>query len=419
MALAIPAIVANITTPLLSLVDIAIVGHLGSSVYVAAIAVGSAVFNMLYWLFGFLRFGTSGLTAQAFGANKDDDINLVGIRSVLIAALLGVALIVLQYPLKIMAFAIMNPDDATRVVAELYYDIVIYGAPVVLMQYSLTGWFVGKQNTRVPMFVALFTNIVNIASSLLLVYVFNMGIEGVAYGTIIAQWSGCIAALRVALFHRDSWSRIWDIPALRRFFSVNADIFLRTLCLISVTVWFTRSGASQGTVILSVNALLMQLFTIFSYFMDGFAFAAEALCGKLFGAADHKGLRTAIRHFVGWGAVMALIFTAFYALFGNQIIAILTDDRTIRLAADAYHNWSVMIPVCGFLAFIADGIAIGLTRTRLMLRSMVLSTILFFGIYFLLSVKFENHALWIAFLSYLLGRGIILFVSLRHTKYQR
>lgn len=401
------------------MVDLAIVGHLGSPVYVGAIAIGGTVFNMLYWVFGFLRFGTSGLTAQAFGADSRGDVNLAGIRSLLIAAMIGAALIVLQYPLKVIAFAIINPDDATRIVAQSYYDIVIYGAPAVMMQYALTGWFVGVQNTRIPMFVSLFINVVNIAGSLLLAYVFNMGIHGVALGTVIAQWGGCIVALSVARFRLDSWANIWEISALRRFFSVNIDILLRTLCLISVTVWFTRSGASHGAVVLSVNALLMQMFTIFSYFMDGFAFAAEALCGKFYGASDFKGLRVCIRYFVRWGVVMAALFTVIYALFGSQIIAILTDDDSIRLAADTYHYWALMIPGCGFLAFIADGIAIGLTRTRMMLRSMALSTVLFFALYFLLSVRLENHALWIAFSAYLLGRGILLYSRLNKSENQR
>lgn len=415
LALAVPAIVANITTPLLSLVDLAIVGHLGSPVYVGAIAVSGTVFNMLYWVFGFLRFGTSGLTAQAYGERNHQAMHLSGLRSLLIAAVLGVVLVLLQFPLSQMAFWIMNPDATTRAVPQAYFNIVIYGAPAVLIQYSLTGWFVGMQNTRVPMLVSLFINIVNIGVSLLLVYGFEMGIQGVAAGTLAAQWAGCLLALAIARLRPAAWRDICNTAALSRFFSINADIFLRTLCLICVTVWFTRTGAAQGAVILAVNALLMQLFTLFSYFMDGFAFAAEAMCGKLYGATDYSGLRQCVRRFVLWGIVMALIFTLLYGVFDADIVAVLTDDLAIRNASGEYHLWAVLVPAFGFLAFIADGIAIGLTQTRKMLQSMVLSTALFFALYHLLAPQFENHALWVAFLSYLLGRGLLLFSMLRRT----
>ena len=417
MALAVPAIVANITTPLLSLIDLAIVGHLGSPVFVGAIAVGGTVFNMLYWLFGFLRFGTSGLTAQAYGAGDKIGQQLMGVRALLIAAMLGVLLILLQYPLSLLAFGIMNPDEATFAVAEVYFEILIYGAPAVLIQYALTGWFVGIQNTRVPMFVSLLINVVNVAVSLLLVYVWDMGIEGVAYGTLIAQWCGCVVAMAVARLPLARWHGVWSMTAFRRFFSINVDIFLRTLCLIAVTMWFTRSGAMQGAVILSVNALLMQMFTLFSYFMDGFAFASEALCGKFYGAADYAGLRTCVRRFVRWGFAMAGIFTVLYAIGGDFLIAILTDDAAIRLAANDYRYWAVLIPMCGFLAFMADGVAIGLTQTRMMLRSMLVSTMLFFALYFALVTWIGNHALWMAFLAYLLGRGILLFTRLSAENY--
>lgn len=414
MALAIPAIVANITTPLLSLVDLAIVGHLGSPVYVGAIAIGGTVFNMLYWLFGFLRFGTSGLTAQAYGAGNRAEQSKVGLRALLVAVMLGLALVSLQYPIKCLSFEIMRPDEAIRPVAEVYFNILIYGAPAVLIQYSLTGWFVGVQNTRVPMYVSLFVNVVNIALSLLFVYVCDMGIKGVAYGSLIAQWSGCFVALAAARLPMAQVRYAWNVKAIRRFFSINADIFLRTLCLIAVTVWFTRSGAEQGAIILSVNTLLMQLFTLFSYFMDGFAFAAEALCGKYYGAADMAGLRRCMRRFVQWGLVMAGIFTAIYAIGGHSVIAMLTDDVVIRSAAADYSCWAVLVPICGFLAFTADGFAIGLTRTRTMFLSMLASTMLFFGLYFLLVAEIGNHALWIAFIAYLLGRGVLLFARLNY-----
>lgn len=408
LTLAIPAIVANITTPLLSLVDIAIVGHLGSAAFVAAIAVGGSLFNMIYWLFGFLRFGTSGLTAQAYGRGDTHARRLIGLRSMVIATGMGIALIILQQPISHIAMVIMDPDPATRAPALTYFRILIYGAPAVLLQYALSGWFVGSQDTRSPMIISLVIDIVNIASSLLLVYVAGLGIEGVAAGTLIAQWTGCLLALAMAKPRPMPVAEICRRDELRRFFSINASIFLRTLCLIAVTVWFTRAGARQGTVILAVNTLLLQLFTLFSYFMDGFAFAAEALCGKYSGAGDADGLRRCINRFITWGGAIAIVFTILYAIGGTSFLGLLTDDTGVLDAAADYHPWGVAIPLAGFMAFTWDGIIIGTTRTHLILISMAAATAVFFTLHYLLAPSLGNHALWFSFTAYLLTRGLLL-----------
>ncbi|MCM1310937.1 MAG: MATE family efflux transporter [Bacteroides sp.] len=418
LALAIPAIVSNITTPLLSLVDIAIVGHLGSAAFVAAIAVGGTLFNMLYWLFGFLRFGTSGLTAQAYGRGDDAGRVAVGRQSLKIALLLGLGLILLQWPLGALAMWFLDPEPETERLALLYFRILIWGAPAVMMQYALTGWFVGNQNTRVPMWISLAINVINIAASLVLVFVFDLSLRGVAFGTLIAQYCGLLIAVTVSATAplRHCATAHSATLTLRHFATINADIFLRTVCLIAVTVWFTRSGAAQGTVILAVNTLLLQLFTLFSYFMDGFAFAAEALCGKYVGARDRRGLLRSIRRIEMWGAAMALLFTAIYAIGGEGFLKLLTDDGAILAASEPYRLWAVGIPLAGFMAFTWDGVAIGTTGTRLMLLSMAAATTLFFTLWALLTPSLANHALWIAFLCYLLARGILLPLLIRHSK---
>ncbi len=413
LTLAIPAIVANITTPLLSLVDIAIVGHLGSAAFVGAIAVGGSLFNMLYWLFGFLRFGTSGLTAQAVGANDSAGRTLVALRALLIAIGFGVALILLQLPIGKLALNLMDPDTTTRQLAGLYFSTLIWGAPAVLVQYALTGWFVGSQDTRTPMFISLAINVINIGASLLLVYVFELGIRGVALGTLIAQWSGCLLALAKARLKPRPLRQILNRSEMRRFFGVNVSIFLRTVCLIAVTVWFTRAGARQGEIILAVNTLLLQLFTLFSYFMDGFAFAAEALCGKLYGAGNRDGLKRMIRRFMSWGGAVALLFTALYAVGGAEFLRLLTNDDTVLNAAGEFRLWGIAIPLAGFMAFTWDGIVIGLTKTRLMLISMAVATAIFFALWALLEPLLGNHALWLAFIAYLLTRGILLALLVR------
>ena len=413
LALAIPAIVANITTPLLSLVDVAIVGHLGSAAYVAAIAVGGSLFSAIYWLFGFLRFGTSGLTAQAVGAGDEAQQRIILARSLAVALLFGTLLIILQIPVGKLALRFMDTDVPTAELAWQYFRILIWGAPAVLMQYAMVGWFVGMQNTRAPMWNSLIINVVNIAASLLLVCVFHLGIKGIATGTLIAQWVGMLVALFIAKPRRFPLSVLLQWSEVRHFFSINADIFLRTLCLIAVTVWFTRAGASQGAEILAVNTLLLQLFILFSYFMDGFAFSAEALCGRYLGAGDKEGLRRCIRREVQWGAAMALLFTAVYAIGGEAFLSLLTDDLHIMHSAAEFRLWAVGIPIAGFMAFTWDGIVIGLTRTRLMLWSMALSTAIFFILYFSLYGRMGNHALWLAFLAYLLTRGIALWLLSR------
>ncbi len=410
LGLAIPAIVANITTPLLSLVDVAIVGRLGSAAFVAAIAVGGTMFNLLYWLFGFLRTGTSGLTAQAVGRHDSAESSLILGRSLVLAATFALLLLLLHRPVGLLLLQSIDPDAATRAEAWLYFRIVIWGAPASLASFALTGWFIGRQDTRATMWVSLLINVVNIATSLILVWGLHMKMAGVAVGTLTAQWFGLGAALWYAVkrhgFRPAPLRDILHGGGFRRFFSVNADIFLRTLCLIAVTLWFTRSGAAQGAMMLAVNTLLMQFFTLFSYCMDGFAFAGEALCGKACGSGDHAALRATVRRLLRFGAIVATAFTVIYFVGGEWFLGLLTTDRDIIAAAADYRLWAVAIPAAGFMAFTWDGIFIGITRTRLMLISIAIASAIFFALLWALTPALGNHGLWIAFLSYLLARGL-------------
>ena len=413
LALAVPAIIANITTPLLSLIDIAIVGHLGSASYVGAVAVGGTLFSMIYWMFSFLRFGTSGQTAQAVGSGNERDSSLTLLRSLLIGLSVSAMLIAFHDPIGRIALDFMDTDEETRALSSKYFSILIYGAPAVLAQYALTGWFVGCQNTRTPMWISLVINITNIIASLVLVFGFRMKIEGVAYGTLIAQWAGTTCAFIAAKPRMQPIKEILLPAELKRFFFINTDIFLRTLCLIAVSVWFTRSGASQGAEILAVNSMLLQLFILFSYFMDGFAFAAEALCGKIKGEGNNSELKRCIHRLLRWGCAMALVFTVIYATGGEAFLRLLTDDYSIINASEPYRLWATAIPLTGFLAFTADGIVIGLTRTKLMLSAMAVATLAYFVLWFWFNPMLGNHALWIAFLTYLLLRGVLMTAFLK------
>ena len=414
LQIALPSIVSNITVPLLGLIDVAIVGHLGSPAYIGAIAVGGMLFNIIYWIFGFLRMGTSGMTSQAFGKRDLTEVVCLLMRSVGIGLAVAFCLIALQIPIRQGAFLLIHPTDEVRILATLYFHICIWGAPAMLGLYGLTGWFIGMQNSRIPMYIAITQNIVNIIASLSLVYLCGMKVEGVALGTLIAQYAGLFMGLALWWKHYGKLKRflkggknIWQKEAMYRFFQVNRDIFLRTLCLVAVTLFFTSAGASQGEIILAVNTLLMQLFTLFSYVMDGFAYAGEALSGRYIGARNREAFTDTVRHLFGWGVVMAVFFTLVYALGGNAFLGLLTDDKEVIAAADTYFYWALAVPAVGIAAFIWDGIFIGATATRGMLLSMATAAASFFVLYYGLHPVLANHALWLAFLTYLLMRGVM------------
>ena len=416
LGIALPSIVSNITVPLLGLVDTAIVGHLGAAAYIGAIAVGGMLFNMVYWLFGFLRMGTGGLTAQANGADDIDETYRVLFRSLAVAAGLSLCMIVLQVPIIKTAFHFIEATPEVKDLSTLYFYILIWGAPAVLGLYSFAGWFLGRQNARYPMLVAIVQNLVNIGSSLFLVLVLGWKVEGVALGTLIAQYAGLLLAIGL-WFHkyggevgRGLLKGIWSRSALGSFFRVNRDIFLRTLCLLTVTTYFTSMGAAQGDNILAVNALLMQFFVIFSYIMDGFAYAGEAVGGLFFGAKDKTNFQLLTRNLFRWGFILSLVFTVVYILGGHAFLAFLTNDKAVLAEATIYIGYAMAVPMLSFAAFLYDGLFIGTTSTRGMLIAMAGAAIAFFACELTLKGYMGNHALWTAFLIYLSMRGVIQWI---------
>lgn len=413
LRLAIPSIVSNITVPLLGLVDMAIVGHFDSASYIGAIAVGTMMFNIIYWIFGFLRMGTGGLAAQAYGERNLKGLMHLLTRSISIALGLALMLILLQSPIEWLTFRLVESSNEVATYAKVYFRICIWGAPAILCLYCFTGWFIGMQNTRIPMIIAITQNIVNILGSLLFVYVFNWGIEGLASATLIAQYSGIIMATGFWIIYYSrlkrhfNFRKSFESKAMRVFFSVNSDIFFRTLCLVSVTTFFTTTGAKQGDLILAVNTLLMQLFTLYSYFMDGFAYAGEALTGRFVGAGNHAALHRMIRKLFIWGISLGSFFTLLYLIGGKDFLRLLTNNKEVIITSASYYYWVLAIPLAGFAAFLWDGIFIGATQTRKMLYSMLISSSLFFVLFFLLKDQLGNHALWLAFICYLSFRGIL------------
>ena len=409
--LAIPSIVSNITVPLLGLVDVTIVGHLGATAYIGAIAVGGLLFNILYWNFGFLRMGTSGLTSQAYGRKDKDAEMRILVQAVSVGLFSALAMLILQYPIERLAFRLLDTSAEVEQYAVTYFRICIWGAPAVLAQYGFTGWFIGMQNSRYPMYIAIVMNVINIVCSSCFVFLFGMKVEGVALGTVVAQYSGVMMALGLWFYNykelrgRMTFKGSLRLIAMRRFFTVNRDIFLRTLCLIGVTTFFTSTGARQGDVILAVNTLLMQLFTLFSYIMDGFAYAGEALSGRYVGACNLVQLKRAVRALFGWGVGLSLVFTLLYGIGGENFLGLLTNDKIVIETAGHYFYWVLAIPLAGFAAFLWDGILIGATATRFMLLSMLVASGSFFVIYYCFSGTTNNHMLWLAFLVYLALRG--------------
>ena len=408
LQIALPSIVSNITVPLLGMVDVAIVGHMGSPVFIGAVAVGSMIFNLVYWLFGFLRMGSSGLTSQALGRRDLTEVARLLVRSMVIALGIAVLLIVLQIPMKWAAFWLIGPTEDVAPFASTYFDIVIWGAPASLALFSLMGWFIGMQNTRFPMVISIMQNVVNILTSLTLVYGFGMKIEGVALGTVIAQYTGFIVALGLVMRY---YGRLFRgnlrSPKTSKFLSINRDIFLRTLCLVAVNLYFTSAGARSGAVILSVNTVMMQLYLFFSYFMDGFAYAGEALGGRAYGAQNKTTFHETLRRLWLWTLIVTTVYTLLYICCGEWIISILTDEPQVIEASQTYLWWVWFIPAAGCVAFIWDGIFIGITATRGMLVSSFLSALLFFGVYEAVRGVIGNHGLWLAMVVYLLMRGVL------------
>lgn len=423
LSLAIPNIITNITVPLLGMVDTAIVGHITASSsgedYIGAIAIGSMIFNIIYWNFGFLRMGTSGFTAQAYGADDKKEQMSILLRACFIALIAALALIVLQKPIGLLTEAFVENKNHALDLALEYFFIRIWAAPATLGMYALKGWFIGMQDSKTPMWISILINVLNIVFSYVFAIGLSMNIEGVALGTVIAQWGGLIVSVSIWFVKYGSlrifadWKEALQRSKMILFFKVNADIYLRTICLIAVTTYFTVASSSMPYPLLAVNTLLMQLFTLFSYFMDGFAYASESLCGRFKGANDRVNLAKCVKYILLWGAALSILFTAIYFFFGTDILSILTNKTDVLAVCEDYKYWTLLIPLCGSVAFLYDGILIGMTETKLMRNAIFVATALFFALFFGFKNSLGNDALWIAFLTYLLARSVLMMILSR------
>ena len=425
LRLSVPNIVSNITVPLLGLVDLAMMGHLDDPVYIGAIALGSTIFSLIYLGFGFLRMGTTGFTAQAIGAKARKEITLILYRSMFVALVLAFLLIFLQYPIQWISFQLLDGSQEVKELARQYFYIRIYAAPATLGLYVLHGWFLGMQNAKIPMALAIAINSINILLNILFVVGFGMKSDGVAIASVIAQYSGLLLGLLLlglkyrAYLKRYSVQLIFQAKALRRFFIVNTDIFIRTVLLILVLAFFTSRSAKISDEILAVNTLLFQFFFIFSYFADGFAFAGESLTGKAKGAGDPVLLEKTVSYLFRWGWGASFLFSILF-LFGlKPLLWVMTDNTDLIQLAYDYKWWIVLLPVASGAAFIWDGIYIGVTASRAMRNTMIVaSLIIFLPSYYFTIDAFGNHALWFSLNIFMMSRGVLMWIMAKRTVYQ-
>ncbi len=415
--IAIPNIISNITVPLMGLVSTAIVGRWsGEAEVIGALALGVSIFNFIYWNCSFIRMGTSGLTAQAYGAGDFHETTAMLVRAIVISLAMGVACVIFQKPLGALSLWLMNGDD---IVAE-YFFARIWAMPAGILLFGLYGWFVGMQNATIPMTVSIIVNSLHVLFSYWFVFSFDMGITGIAYASVASQWIGLLLAVALLMiffrktFHRVKFLEVLNFGAMRRFFKVNGDIIVRTFCNVGVYTFFTAASARMGdAAVLAVNTVLMQCLMLFSYMNDGFAYAAEALTGRFIGAKDIVSLKRCLKYCVVWTFATAIIAITGYILGWQELFtAFLGTGSEEELShvlevANRYIWWIIVIPLFAAMPFMLDGVYAGATLTRAMRNSMFWATVAFFAIYYTLLPVIGNDALWLAFTMYIILRLVL------------
>jgi MATE family multidrug resistance protein len=409
-----PIILANLSTPLLGAVDTAVVGHLPDAAYIGGVAIGALIFSFIYWGFGFLRMGTTGFTAQAFGAGDKDELRASLARPALLALFLGAAVILLQWPVGALAFWAVEASPAVENHTALYFEIRIWSAPATLLNFAILGWLLGLKRPGLALLLQLVLNGLNIVLDLVFVIGFGWAIAGVAFATLISEVATAAIGLVLAAFMLRriggawNWRRIRRREKLIRLLRVNFDIFVRTLCLVFAFAVFTAEGAKLGDTTLAANAILMHLLTFAAYGLDGFAHAAEILVGAAVGARDRGKFRAAVRAATVWAAMLACIMTGIYWIAGPSIIALFSNLEDVLAEARRYLPWSVALPIISVWSFQLDGIFIGATRSAALRNAMVLSLSAFLVACWTLVPTLGNHGLWLSMAVFMLARAITL-----------
>ena len=423
LRIAIPNIISNITVPLMGIASTFIAGRVAGSdgaTTIGALSIGVAIFNFIYWNCSFIRMGTSGLTAQAFGAKQHKEYTLMLWRAVVVALGVGLLAFALQWPLGEFSLWFMSTGDgASDAMISDYFYTRIWAVPAGIMLFAFNGWLTGMQNAIVPMAVAILVNVLHIGFSYLFSIAGTMSIDGIALASVVAQWTGVVTTvvIIVAMYRKKleevSWTEVMDMKAMKQFFHINSDIIVRTFCLVAVYTFFTKASADMGDKnILAVNTILLQLFTLFSYMNDGFAFAAEALTGRFVGARDVASLKKCIKYCIVWSVVIAVAYVGAYVGWWQDIFTLLVDSESADIAellavAEQYIGWIIIIPIACALPFVMDGIMVGATRSRIMRNSMVWSALCYFVLLYGTGWLIGNNAIWLAFTSFMFVRGVL------------
>ena len=426
--IALPNILANISIPLLGIVDTALMGRLDDPAYIGAIAVGGVIFNILYWGLGFLRPGTTGLTAQAYGQQDTIECYRLFWRSSLVGLALGLFILIFHKPLGQACFSLLSASTQVEELAYQYFSIRVLAAPAVISLFAMRGWFFGMQDAITPMILTIVTNVTNIIISWHLVINMDMGVIGVATGTMVAQWiTFGLALIILAYKHRTMILRYFDrsilqVKELSRFARVNRDMFIRNIGLIMVFSFFTDYSSQVNDDYLAINQMLLQLFYFTSYAVDGFAYASESLVGKYLGANKLDTVFKVIRKCLVYGLGFGILFAILYLFFGKYLLSLMTTNIYLIDLALPYLMWLALVSITGALAFIWDGVYSGGTASKELRDSMCISVIIFFAIHFSLKSSYPTHAIWAAMVGFMVCRSLfqwLLFKSRIRPEWQR
>jgi MATE family multidrug resistance protein len=413
-AVAWPIMVSNVSVPLVGIVDTAVVGHLPNPTFIGAVALGAVVFSFIYWGFGFLRMGTTGLVAQDFGARDFDELRATLARALLLAGTLGLMVLILRNAAGEIAFWALEGSAVVEGYARDYYDVRVFGAPATLVNYAILGFVIGIQNTRAALLLMLALNLTNVFLDVVFVMGFGWGVEGVAAASVISEYAatifGFLLVRRILVQMGGRWQsyRLFNRSRMKTLLGVNVNIFLRTLCLLLAFFHFTSSSARLGDVVLAANAVLLHFQNFMAYSLDGFAHAAEALAGSAYGAKDRRAFRSAVRASTVFAAIVAIAYCAVYGLFGSSIVAAITGIADVRSTAEEFLPWLVLTPIVSVWSFMLDGIFIGTTRTVAMRNAMFVSLVVFLGAVWLFLPIWGNHGLWAALIVLMVVRAVTL-----------
>ena len=417
-SLAAPIILSNLSVPLVGAVDTAVVGHLPDPIYIGAVALGALIFSFLYWGFGFLRMGTTGFVAQAYGAENSNEVSAVLMRALLLAMAFGVLIILLQHPIGSVSFSLLEGGVELEAAAIDYYQIRVWSAPAVLGNYAVLGCLIGLQNTRSALVLQLVLNLTNVLLDLVFVLQFGWGVEGVAAASVISEYLALVVGfiiIKSNLARIGGRLKLQDVlnkEKLKALTHVNFNIFVRTLCLVFAFAYFTAQGTKLGEVTLAANAVLLHLQHVLAYGLDGFAHAVEALAGSAYGARNRKAFHSAMFYTTLWALVLAGVYTLVYFLFGTSIISILTGIEAVRVNANTYLPWLLVSPILSVWSFQLDGIFIGTTRTVEMRNGMLISLLAYLGAVWALVPVWGNHGLWLSLIIFMVLRALTLGVML-------